>query len=56
MADDGWTSRIVGVAKTALHAELDGIEVVLEALSAPDIAIVSITVTEKGYCHHPATG
>lgn len=56
MADDGWTSRIVGVAKTALHAELDGIEAVLEALSAPDIAIVSITVTEKGYCHHPATG
>ncbi|MCW2480695.1 mannitol dehydrogenase family protein [Candidatus Symbiopectobacterium sp. NZEC135] len=56
MADDGWTSRIVGVAKTALHAELDGIEAVLAALSAPDIAIVSITVTEKGYCHHPATG
>ena len=56
MADDGWTSRIIGVAKTALHAELDGIEAVLEALSAPDIAIVSITVTEKGYCHHPATG
>lgn len=56
MADNGWTSRIVGVAKTALHAELDGIEAVLGALSAPDIAIVSITVTEKGYCHHPATG
>lgn len=56
MADDGWTSRIVGVAKAALHAELDGIDAVLEALSAPDIAIVSITVTEKGYCHHPATG
>lgn len=56
MAEDGWTSRIVGVAKTALHAELDSIEAVLEALSAPDIAIVSTTVTEKGHCHHPATG
>ncbi|QTF09754.1 fructuronate reductase [Brenneria izadpanahii] len=56
MADTGWQSRIVGVATSALHAEIDGIDAVLEALSAPDIAIVSITVTEKGYCHHPATG
>ncbi|AIA69813.1 probable carbohydrate oxidoreductase [Pectobacterium atrosepticum SCRI1043] len=56
MADSGWNSRVIGVATTALHAEVEGIEAVLEALSAPDIAIVSITVTEKGYCHHPATG
>lgn len=56
MADDGWKSRIVGVARKALHAKLDGIAAVLAALSAPEIAIVSITVTEKGYCHHPATG
>ncbi|MGR6773316.1 mannitol dehydrogenase family protein [Pectobacterium brasiliense] len=56
MADSGWNSRVIGVATSALHAEVEGIEAVLEALSAPDIAIVSITVTEKGYCHHPATG
>ncbi|WP_409310567.1 mannitol dehydrogenase family protein [Pectobacterium sp. B1J-3] len=56
MADTGWSSRVIGVATAALHAEVEGIESVLEALSAPDIAIVSITVTEKGYCHHPATG
>lgn len=56
MADNGWHSRVIGVATAALHAQVDGIEAVLEALSAPDIAIVSITVTEKGYCHHPATG
>ncbi len=56
MADSGWTSRVIGVATAALHAEIDGIDAVLEALSAPDIAIVSITVTEKGYCHHPASG
>ncbi|AOR64064.1 mannitol dehydrogenase family protein [Pectobacterium wasabiae] len=56
MADSGWNSRVIGVATCALHAEVEGIEAVLEALSAPDISIVSITVTEKGYCHHPATG
>ncbi|MEH2919572.1 mannitol dehydrogenase family protein [Samsonia erythrinae] len=56
MADADWCCRVIGVATAALHAEIDGIEAVLEALSAPDIAIVSITVTEKGYCHHPATG
>lgn len=31
-------------------------EVVLDALSDPDIRIVTLTVTEKGYCHDPATG
>jgi fructuronate reductase len=28
----------------------------VEAMSAPDIAIVSLTVTEKAYCRDPATG
>ncbi len=28
----------------------------LDAMSAPDTRIVSLTVTEKGYCHSPATG
>lgn len=28
----------------------------LERMCAPDVAIVSLTVTEKGYCHHPASG
>jgi fructuronate reductase len=27
----------------------------LEAIAAPATRIVSLTVTEKGYCHHPAT-
>ncbi|MDA8746972.1 hypothetical protein N9M66_02040 [Litoreibacter sp.] len=29
---------------------------VLTALGDPDLRIVSLTITEKGYCHHPATG
>jgi fructuronate reductase len=29
---------------------------VLEAIASPDTRIVSLTVTEKGYCHDPASG
>src|SRR5882672_7488911 len=28
----------------------------LATLAAPDIALATLTVTEKAYCHHPATG
>lgn len=56
MADSGKTSRVVGVITAAVNARTDGIEAVIDAMCQPDIAIVSMTVTEKGYCHHPATG
>ncbi|MEI8401255.1 MAG: mannitol dehydrogenase family protein [Alcaligenaceae bacterium] len=29
---------------------------VIDAIVAPDTHIVSLTVTEKGYCHHPSQG
>jgi len=47
---------VVGVATQALHAQVDGLEAVLTALCQPEVAIVSLTITEKGYCHSPATG
>lgn len=56
MSADGWTTRVVGVATQALHAQVDGLDAVLNALCQPDVAIVSLTITEKGYCHSPATG
>ena len=56
MADSGKTSRAIGVICDTVDARTDGIEAVIEAMSQPEIAIVSITVTEKGYCHHPANG
>jgi fructuronate reductase len=40
----------------ALHAQVDGLEAVLAAMCEPQVAIVSLTITEKGYCHSPATG
>lgn len=55
MNADDWSGRVVGVVRQALHGVTDGIERVLEAMVTPDIAIVSLTVTEKGYCYLPAT-
>ncbi|POT57424.1 D-mannonate oxidoreductase [Citrobacter amalonaticus] len=56
MSADAWTARVVGVVKNALHAQIDGLESVLNAMCEPQVAIVSLTITEKGYCHSPATG
>lgn len=56
MSADAWTARVVGVVKKALHVQTDGLEAVLAALCEPQIAIVSLTITEKGYFHAPATG
>ncbi len=56
MSADGWTTRAVGVVNQALHAQVDGLEAVLDVMCQPQIAIVSLTITEKGYCHSPATG
>lgn len=56
MSEEAWTARVVGVVKAALHVQVDGLERVLAAMCEPQIAIVSLTITEKGYCHSPATG
>ena len=56
MSADAWTARVIGVVKKTLHARVDGIEAVLNSMCEPQIAIVSLTVTEKGYYHSPATG
>ncbi|WP_312242194.1 mannitol dehydrogenase family protein [Pantoea sp.] len=56
MADDRLSTRVIGVITEALHGKGDGIDAVIEAMSQPDVAIVSMTVTEKGYCHLPASG
>ncbi|MGK3141565.1 mannitol dehydrogenase family protein [Pantoea sp. C2G6] len=56
MADASLHTRVIGVITEALHGKSDGIEAVINAMSQPDVAIVSITVTEKGYCHQPASG
>lgn len=48
--------KIIGSVTESLHPNLDGIEAVLEKMAEPQVAIVSMTITEKGYCADPATG
>lgn len=51
----GTEHRVVGSILDILDATADG-ATVMSALCDPRIRIVSLTVTEKGYCHDPATG
>lgn len=48
--------KVIGSVTESLHPSLDGIESVLEKMAEPQVAIVSMTITEKGYCADPATG
>jgi fructuronate reductase len=47
--------RIVS-ALQGLHVAPENPEALLSAMSLPSVKIISMTVTEKGYCHDPATG
>lgn len=47
--------RVIGSVAQVLVAPEDP-EAVLRAMAAPEVRIVSLTVTEKGYCHDPGTG
>lgn len=47
---------VVGSMKEALHPEIDGCEAILQMMAHPQTAIVSLTVTEKGYCIDGASG
>ena len=47
--------KIIGAVKEVLFAPEDP-EVVLKKMASPDTRVVSLTVTEKGYCHDPASG
>ncbi len=51
----GETPRVIDVVQDVLVAREDP-AAVLAAMADPAIRIVSLTVTEKGYCHEPATG
>lgn len=55
LREDGWNTQVVGSISDVLVAPEDP-EKVLAAMADPAIAIVSMTMTEKGYCHNPATG
>ncbi len=52
---DGETPQIVEAISKVMVAREDP-RAVLDVMADPQIKIVSLTITEKGYCHHPATG
>lgn len=47
--------QVIGAVLDVLVAE-ENPEVVLDRIAHRDTRIISLTVTEKGYCHDPATG
>ena len=55
MAPDGPVARPVEQLRDVLVAAEDP-AALLDAMADPAIRIVTLTVTEKGYCHDPATG
>ena len=55
MAPKGTRNRVVQVVNDVLFAP-EQADVLLARMTAPATRIVSLTVTEKGYCHVPSTG
>lgn len=48
--------KVIGSVCESLHPALDGKQAILEKMAEPQVAIVSMTITEKGYCSDASTG
>ncbi|WP_042252888.1 mannitol dehydrogenase family protein [Paracoccus sp. PAMC 22219] len=55
LGPEGETAQVVTVLRDVLVAPKNP-QAVLAAMATPSVRIVSLTVTEKGYCHAPSTG
>ena len=55
LAPTGEVSQVINVLNDVLVAR-ENPTAVLQAMASPAIKIVSLTVTEKGYCHEPSSG
>jgi len=53
---NGASATIIGVVTEAMHPEFDSPLGIIDKMAEPQVAIVSLTVTEKGYCCDPASG
>lgn len=53
---EGNKAMVVGAVRESLHGRIEGIEAIVEKLAEPQVAIVSLTITEKGYCIEPVSG
>lgn len=48
--DGGITARSVGAVVATCHPKRDGADALFARFENPDLAIISLTITEKGYC------
>jgi fructuronate reductase len=55
LAPDAGTSRVVGAVVEALQMRADAARLT-ELLRSPEVTVVTLTVTEKGYSRRPDTG
>jgi len=55
LAPEGAKREVIEVIEDILVAP-ENPKAVLRAMTDADVKIVSMTITEKGYCHNPATG
>lgn len=50
MADEELNLRQVGAIIKTLHPGRDGVEALLKQIADPDLHVITLTITEKGYC------
>lgn len=50
------SARVIGSVCESLHPVFDGKQAIVEKMAEPQVAIVSMTITEKGYCINPING
>ena len=48
--------KISGAVINSLHPDLDGIQPILDKMSEPQVTVVTMTITEKGYCADISSG
>ncbi|MGF1758816.1 fructuronate reductase [Photobacterium sagamiensis] len=53
---DATTVKMISSVTESLHPAFDGQQAILEKMAQEQVAIVSMTITEKGYCADPSTG
>ena len=54
---DGASTRLIGCLRRVIDADGGaGMAAAIAALADPAVDVVTLTLTEKGYCHVPATG
>src|SRR5512139_4141242 len=51
----GTSARVIGALRETMFAGADR-EALVRRLADPRVTVVTLTVTEKGYCHDPASG